>query len=86
MASGESELTGKIASFHADVSALITLALRGSSSDAPPEVREEQIAFTLQQVWFASLVGWSAGLHETDTIVERVHTAAALMLDNGATP
>jgi hypothetical protein len=34
----------------------------------------------LQQVWFASLIGWASGLHGRAVIVEQVRTAAALLL------
>ena len=43
------------------------------------DAREQQVAFLLQHVWFASLVGWAGGLHPVRTVSEQVRAAAALM-------
>jgi hypothetical protein len=41
---------------------------------------ERSLAYTLQLVWFASLVGWAAGLHGLTAVVEQTQVAAELML------
>jgi AcrR family transcriptional regulator len=82
VATGEPELTQKVASFHTLMEELITAALRGerlSESESPSE-RERRIGFALQQVWFASLIGWSSGLHSQAAIVDQTASAADLLL------
>jgi AcrR family transcriptional regulator len=82
VATGEPELTQKIAAFHTLMEEMITSALRGEACprvDAP-SADERALAFVLQQVWFASLIGWASGLHGRAVIVEQVRTAAGLLL------
>jgi AcrR family transcriptional regulator len=40
---------------------------------------EGAIGFMLQQIWFASLVGWASGLHDEAMVVEYVDHAAQLL-------
>ena len=86
MASGDAEVASKVASFHLRMTRLIVAALRGQPVDLRQELspatsteRERQVAFMLQNVWFASLVGWAGSLHPVKDVSERVRTAAALM-------
>jgi len=78
--SGQPELAEKVAGFHGRVTALITAALRGNNDGDQLADREGSIALVLEYVWFASLVGWGGSLHDKDTIVEHMRTAASLML------
>ena len=83
VASGDRELTQNVASFHTRMEVLITHALRGEAaarSGVPPSDAERELAFTLQMVWFASLVGWAGGLHGQAGVIEQTRTAAELML------
>ena len=82
IATGEPELTQKIAAFHTLMEEMITAALRGHGAArvTSPSERERGLAFVLQQVWFASLIGWAGGLHGRVVIAEQVRTAAALLL------
>ena len=62
---------------------LIAAALRGDSASATnvvPSAEEIRIADVLQRVWFATLVGWSNGLHAQPGIVEHTRNAAELLL------
>ena len=45
-----------------------------------PSAEEIRIADVLQRVWFATLVGWSNGLHAQPGIVEHTRNAAELLL------
>lgn len=87
MTSGDPDITEKVAGFHDRITRLITLSLRGANDgeefNPPPSYRERQIALTLQRVWFASLVGWAAGLYPQSNVAEQVHSAAELLLDHG---
>jgi AcrR family transcriptional regulator len=82
VATGEPELTQKVAAFHNVMEGLISAALRGQtfSESAEPTSHERRIGFVLQQVWFASLIGWSSGLHGQSAIVEQTADAAELLL------
>jgi len=82
VATGEPELTQKIAAFHTLMEEMITASLRGEPGvrAGSPSPDERALAFVLQQVWFASLIGWASGLHGRPVIVEHVRTAAGLLL------
>jgi hypothetical protein len=47
---------------------------------SPPTEKEQTLALLLQQNWFASLIGWSAGLHSQTAIIDHVRTALRLYL------
>lgn len=85
IATGEPELTQRVATFHAQMRVLVTTALRGAhpGSDELSE-REERIADVLQRVWFASLIGWNNGLHAQTGIVDQTRIAAELLLRDAA--
>ncbi len=83
IATGEPELTQKVAGFHTVMARLIAAALRGdpaSKADVVLSAEEIGIADVLQRVWFATLVGWSNGLHAQPAIVEHTRNAAELLL------
>ena len=87
MTSGEPEVTKNVVAYQGRMYGLIIAALRGvgrlSYSDAtmsPPSKRESTVAYFLLQVWFAELVGWSAGLIDEPAIREHMKNAATLVL------
>ena len=83
VASGDPELSQRVANFHSEMTQNITEALRGAPIDedeAEVSELEESVAFLLQQVWFASLVGWSSGLHSRKTVTQQMRIAAELLL------
>ena len=87
IASGDPELTAKVAGFHLRMTRIILAALRAEPLAASPADGEEpgsegerQLATMLQHVWFASLAGWAAGLHSVRAVTEQVEAAAALVL------
>jgi AcrR family transcriptional regulator len=83
VATGDAELTQKMAAFHNRVNDLVTMSLRGASAPgegAPTSSEEQALARSLQMVWFASLVGWSGGVHGQSGIIEQTRAAAELML------
>ena len=93
-ASGEPELSQKVASFHTRMENLIILSLRGKPCDSdgtlgqsvdPLSEEERTFAWSIQLVWFGLLVGWSGGVHTQAAVVEQTRAAAFLMLD-GARP
>lgn len=89
IATGEPELTQKIHAFHTVMARLIAASLRGPAAaqgDLVPSPEEIAIADVLQRVWFATLVGWSNGLHNQPAIVEHTRSAAELLLRGRGAP
>lgn len=91
MAGGDPDMAVKIAGTQLRLIRLIVAALRKARPELEPPLdasvdytRERSIGLALLNVWFASLVGWSAGLHPTETVIEHVQAAARLMLEGGA--
>lgn len=84
LATGEPELTQKVAAFHTELTQLLAAALQGSEVAAPSE-RDLELASVLQNVWFSSLIGWSSGVHAQAAIIDQTRRAAELLLEaNGA--
>ncbi len=82
LASGDSDTATKVAEFHGRMTTMIVSVLRGKPVGATSRVAtigEREMAFVLQNVWYASLIGWAGGLHSTKAVAEHVTTAAALM-------
>lgn len=86
MASGEPEVAGKVAAYQERITGLIIAAMRGvgrlgyaDTKAAPPSKKEATMAFALQQFWFAALVGWSAGLVNTNEVIEEVGSMGAIL-------
>jgi TetR/AcrR family transcriptional regulator, cholesterol catabolism regulator len=92
IASGDPNITERVASFHAMITALTIAAIRGKAAQASAEwggdsdKDEREVAFLLHHVWFSALVGWAGGLHDVDTILAHLRTASARLLPgvNGA--
>ena len=84
--SGLPELTEKVAAFHGRVTGMIAAAIDGNGAGAAngSQLSEDQRnrSFLLQQVWFASLVGWSGGVHDQTAAIEQVRGAAAMLLED----
>ncbi|HEY2514811.1 MAG TPA: TetR family transcriptional regulator [Polyangiaceae bacterium] len=86
MASGEEGVAKTVVSYQGRITGLIIAAMRGvgrlsfaDASTKPPTEKELQLTFLLQQIWFASLVGWSAGIVGPNDVVEQVKNAAMLI-------
>ncbi|NLY93766.1 MAG: helix-turn-helix transcriptional regulator [Myxococcales bacterium] len=88
IASGDPNITDRVASFHAMMTALIIGAIRGSAAssaktwDAAVEKKEREVASILQQVWFSALVGWAGGIHDQDMIIAYVDAAIEHLLSD----
>jgi len=85
LASGDPNVTERVASFHALITALVMSAIRGEAAvdhtewGGDVDARERQIASILQNVWFASFVGWAGGLHDISRVLEDVDMTTALL-------
>jgi AcrR family transcriptional regulator len=87
ISSGQPEVARHVIAYQGRMNGLIIAAMRGVGSlsygDAaasPPTEQEQTLAVLLQQNWFASLIGWSAGLHSEAEVIDHVRTAARLLL------
>jgi AcrR family transcriptional regulator len=87
MASGEPEVARNVAAYQGRMNRLILAALRGSGpiSEAdlrrdPPSEKEATLALLLQQLWFAALVAWSAGLQTQAQVVDQMRMAADVLM------
>jgi TetR/AcrR family transcriptional regulator, cholesterol catabolism regulator len=67
-------------------------AQRGLATLTPAEMavhplseQEQMTAFLLLQIWFACMVGWSAGLHDVEAIDAQMRRAIEVVV-RGATP
>jgi AcrR family transcriptional regulator len=86
MASGEEGVAKSVASYQGRITGLIIASMRGvgrlsfaDASTKPPTENELQLTILLQQIWYSSLVGWSAGLVDANGVIEQVKTAALLI-------
>lgn len=82
-ASGQPELTEKVARFHGAITTQIKKALLGRNGHrerGADSSRDDATAVVLEQVWFTALVGWAGGLHGQDEVIEKVRSAGALIL------
>ncbi len=86
IASGDPNITTRVASFHAMVIALTIAAIRGKAAQAPAEwggdadKDEREISYLLQHIWFSALVGWAGGLHDVDAVLAQLRVASARLL------
>ena len=93
MASGVPEVASNIAAYQGRVHGMLIAAMRGvgrlgftEMTQSPPTEQENTLSFLLQQLWFASLVGWSAGLIDQTAIVEQLRVAGDLLTRGLASP
>jgi len=87
MASGQPEVARHVTAYQGRMNGLLIASMRGvgrltfgDATAAPATEREQILALLIQQIWFASLVGWSANLHTQAEVIEQVRLAARLFL------
>jgi hypothetical protein len=82
MSSGVPEIAASVAGYQERMKNIIVGAMREPGSDSVEiSAREDLVAAYLQRIWFASLVGWSAGLQGQSDVIEQMHVAVDLLLD-----
>ncbi len=93
MASGVPEVAANVSAYQGRVNGILIAAMRGVGrlgytdlTTHPPTEQESTLSFLLQQLWFASLVGWSAGLFDSAAIVEQLRVAGELLTRGLAPP
>jgi TetR/AcrR family transcriptional regulator, cholesterol catabolism regulator len=87
MASGQPEVARHVLAYQGRMNAMLIATMRGvgrltygDATAVPPTEREQTLATLLQQNWFASLIGWAAGLHSQTEVIDHVRTALRLYL------
>ena len=88
VSSGEPGLAQQMSSYHQRVQRMLVMALRGHVSSEDGELidpestaYDEQRAETLEQCWFALLVGWSGGVNDQAEVLKRTRASAQLILE-----
>ncbi len=92
VSSGDPELTQKMAAYHARIERMIVMALRdevildaeGNLAVLASGSGEGQTAETLNQVWYALLMGWAGGVHGQSSMLEKMRSSAELILRGSA--
>jgi AcrR family transcriptional regulator len=86
MASGEPEVAGRVAAYQERTTRIIVAAMRGvgrldlpEMQASPPTAKETMMAVSLQQFWFAALVGWSAELIDVAAVTEQMRFIARVL-------
>jgi TetR/AcrR family transcriptional regulator, cholesterol catabolism regulator len=93
VSSGDPELTQKMAAYHSHIERMIVMALRGEVNrcaegklqDPVASPRASQIAETLNQIWYALLMGWAGGVHGESSMLKKMRSSAQLVL-RGSSP
>lgn len=87
MASGQPEVARHVVAYQGRMTAMVISTMRGTgrlsygdATASPPTEQEQTLALLLQQNWFASLIGWSAGLHPQSEVIEHVRMALGYYL------
>lgn len=80
VAVGEPDLAVRVEAFHGVVTRMVIASYRGEVADFEPTERERELGFLLQQLWFASLVGWMGELHDEQTVIRQMRGAVELVL------
>lgn len=80
VASGGSGPAEKILSYRERITRIIIAAIHGPGEPREATPQEEQVAFLLQQIWFAEMVGWMGGVADEDTVIQHTNSAAQLLL------
>jgi TetR/AcrR family transcriptional regulator, cholesterol catabolism regulator len=78
MASGQPEVAAHVTAYQGRMNAIIGSVLLGEEGEL--ESRQLALATLLQQVWFASLVAWSAGILTQPNVVAHMNQAIELIL------
>ncbi len=92
MSSGVPEIAGEIVAYQERMTKLVLAAMRGARGPlsfadlcaAPPQPRELEQIFLLLQIWYATLIGWSAGLLPPDAVDAHLARAISIVLRGAA--
>jgi AcrR family transcriptional regulator len=88
-ACGEPGLASRVGAYHERVERMVVFCLRGGGAAlvegaeiaVSPTAEESRLAYALDMIWFALLVGWSGGLHSEAALIEKMGASAELLLE-----
>jgi AcrR family transcriptional regulator len=84
MASGQPDVAAHVTAYQGLMNAIIVSAMRNGSSEPVRSDKltdqDTKLATFLQQIWFASLVAWSAGILSQPEVIEHMKQAIDLIL------
>ena len=72
VASGVPDLAERVTRYQETMVEVIVAVIRGEHVEGLPSEQERFLAKMLQNIWFASMVGWTGGLFGPDRVVEQV--------------
>jgi AcrR family transcriptional regulator len=78
MASGQPEVASHVTAYQGRMNAIIGSVMR--DDDAPLDENELTLATLLQQIWFASLVAWSAGIFSQTDVSSHMNMAIEMLM------
>ena len=78
MASGQPEVASHVTAYQGRMNGIISSAMQTASADT--DSRVAMLSMLLQQIWFASLVGWSAGILSQAELNTHMDQAIELVL------
>ena len=87
MASGQPEVAAHVTAYQGRMNSIIVAVMRGQQEAEPKRGndlsgRDMVLATLLQQIWFASLVAWSAGLFNQNEVNAHMKQAIELLLSS----
>ena len=85
VASGVPHLAERVMRYHGDMTGIILHLIRGDTETEASE-HEVFVAQMLQDAWFASLVGWTAGLHDASHVVHHLQKTTRIILRGAKIP
>jgi AcrR family transcriptional regulator len=88
MASGQPEVASHVIAYQGRMNSIIVSVMAGDASQAQSEhaervdidSRQLALATLMQQIWFASLVAWSAGIFNQTDVTTHMNQAIELIL------
>lgn len=80
MMAADASVATEVTAVRAQMSGLITQALRNGSASSENEPNDEAYANVLQDVWFARHIAWLSGRAESDNVWDEIDQAIKLVL------
>jgi hypothetical protein len=78
MASGQPEVAAHVTAFQGRINAIICSTMREGEGEMTS--RQLMLATLLQEIWFASLVAWSAGILSQSELIAHMNQAIELLI------
>jgi len=82
LVTGSADLSEQVQHFHARLARITVATLLGEvpKSEADVPATERKLAWHLDMVWFALIIGWSSGVHSQADVIDEMGDAIRLAL------